>query len=463
MDDNLKTLWPVLLMFTTGAGLLIPSVRRKPALLLLLGGSFLAGWAVIIRDGKLIQEQIESYDEIEYLLYSLKTTLSKSVGDVDMSKVEQRATNSHPRHVNANQWIYSPRVTDRRQAEVEKHLREYKQIGSKCSDLKSRLSEEKIEGQFTVYVEQSIKTAINYVEKDGIIYSEEVDEIYQKLDLASIHLDLIMLNKNYINHPDTQIKFSPLLSEIHHGKIRETEQVSKVYQTGMEYLTLVKCDREICLENARDALRTAINNPSSQTIEVASKEVKSLETLRDHARAIEQFCRETDENRVDLDFSELKKRKQEATEAGDPQLIEGLAEKAETLARSQWKWEDLYAYNWRSFEKLVADYFRAKGYSASITRSGSDRGIDVIAESKTERIAIQIKHYKPENKVGRPTVQKTAAMLAANQATKVIILTSSQFTDPAVKEAHQYNGQVKLVNGQEFANLLSDTSIPIPD
>ena len=460
---DLKDLGLFSLLLISGVGIWTPPIRQSPVLVLLLGGIGLSAFIIMIKEGKKIQEQTDSHDEIVARLDSIEEGLSKSATDIDLALLRQRVEESHPHEVREGQWIYSAEDTDRKQAEVEKALSEYNRISSKCSDLKSRVSREDINSQATAYVENTLQNAISFVERDALHSGEDPERIHEHLDLANLYLDVIELEREYSERSSTSVQLNQLLTHIENGTSEETEAIRDIVEASRGYLSVLEWNEDPPTEDAREALNRATSNPSTKTAEIAFNEVESLITLQEDAITIEKFCRGTNENRVDFDFAELRKRTQEAIETGDPQLIEGLGEEVEKVANSRWEWNDLFTYSWRKFEKLVADYFRAEGYSAQVTRSGSDRGIDVIAQGESERIAIQVKQQNPENKVGRPVVQKTAAMLAANEATEVIIITSSRFTEPAVQEAQQYNGRVGLVNGQEFVQLLSDSSIPPPD
>ena len=46
------------------------------------------------------------------------------------------------------------------------------------------------------------------------------------------------------------------------------------------------------------------------------------------------------------------------------------------------------------FEQLVCDHYRQKGYRVQTTSASNDYGIDVFAEKKGEKIAVQVKMYE---------------------------------------------------------------------
>lgn len=94
------------------------------------------------------------------------------------------------------------------------------------------------------------------------------------------------------------------------------------------------------------------------------------------------------------------------------------------------------------FEDFVADLFERMGYTTKVTSKSGDFGVDVIAENRVERIAIQVKRHKLSNKVGAPTVQKTLGSIHKANANKTMIVTTSHFTGPAKEQAR--DGPIEL-------------------
>lgn len=100
------------------------------------------------------------------------------------------------------------------------------------------------------------------------------------------------------------------------------------------------------------------------------------------------------------------------------------------------KWKKLYAgltcdFMDRSpieFEQFIAELFTKMGYSTSTTPSSADYGADVIAKKDNETIAIQVKRYKPDNKVGVKEVNQVLGSMYRYNADKAIVITTSDFT-----------------------------------
>jgi len=93
------------------------------------------------------------------------------------------------------------------------------------------------------------------------------------------------------------------------------------------------------------------------------------------------------------------------------------------------------------FEEFIASLFNSLGYKTSVTSRAGDYGVDVVAENDLERVAIQCKKYQYGNSVGNQTVQMFlgAIQLKNLRANRGIIITTSQFTKQAYKQAEETN------------------------
>ena len=115
------------------------------------------------------------------------------------------------------------------------------------------------------------------------------------------------------------------------------------------------------------------------------------------------------------------------------------------------------------FEAYVADVWQERGYSCELTKGSGDAGIDVVAKKTGKRELIQAKRYS-EQSVGIDTVQRTAGLLVDNEfdASKVIIVTTSDFTADAERRAQQID-DLDLIDGRELVELGSNAGIDITD
>lgn len=105
----------------------------------------------------------------------------------------------------------------------------------------------------------------------------------------------------------------------------------------------------------------------------------------------------------------------------------------------------------RDFELLVAYLYRKKGYQVNITPRTRDGGYDIVAEKQSsrelQRFHVECKRY--EESVGVRIVRAVLGTLVVKKATKAVIVTSSNFTDTAKKEAYQ-SQRMELLNVTDF-------------
>jgi len=110
-------------------------------------------------------------------------------------------------------------------------------------------------------------------------------------------------------------------------------------------------------------------------------------------------------------------------------------------------------FNPEDFEHLIAKLFNAKGYKAQVTQYQGDFGVDVIAESGSQKAVIQVKHWK--NNVGSPDVQKTLGSMFKYKANQAIVITSSDFTNQAY-ETMDGSTPLELWNGERVQQEIEE-------
>lgn len=107
--------------------------------------------------------------------------------------------------------------------------------------------------------------------------------------------------------------------------------------------------------------------------------------------------------------------------------------------------ELMYELQPRRFEELVAELLRSQGFDPTLTPTTRDGGRDIIA-TRSDRLGtllyvIECKRYAPENKVGVAQVRGIYGVVQAERASKAVLVTTSHFTNEAIKFAQplQYN------------------------
>jgi restriction system protein len=113
---------------------------------------------------------------------------------------------------------------------------------------------------------------------------------------------------------------------------------------------------------------------------------------------------------------------------------------------------------WQEFEALVAEGFRARGFS--VTETGgpqADGGVDMVLTRGTERFLVQCKQWKAF-KVGVTVVRELYGVMAARGAAGGYVVTSGRFTTDAISFAEGRN--IVLLDGPELMRLLKTGSAP---
>lgn len=122
------------------------------------------------------------------------------------------------------------------------------------------------------------------------------------------------------------------------------------------------------------------------------------------------------------------------------------------------------------FEKLVVELLVKMGYggsqrnAAKAVGSIGDEGIDgIIDEDRLglETIYIQAKRWNPNSSVGRPEIQKFVGALEGKRSKKGIFITTTKFTDDALRYARSINSKVVLIDGVQLTDLMIDYGVGV--
>lgn len=119
--------------------------------------------------------------------------------------------------------------------------------------------------------------------------------------------------------------------------------------------------------------------------------------------------------------------------------------------------ESLRAMSWREFEELVGEAYRRKGFVVDVCGSAcGDGGVDVRLHRGGEVVLVQCKHWK-KWKVGEQIVRELAGVVAAERATRGIVVTSGVFTAGARRFGKK--GEIELLDGSALLKLVRDVQV----
>lgn len=122
------------------------------------------------------------------------------------------------------------------------------------------------------------------------------------------------------------------------------------------------------------------------------------------------------------------------------------------------------------FEHLVVELMLKMGYggfredAGDVTGKPGDGGIDgIINEDRLGIDAIHIQAKKWEGPVGRPELQRFVGAIQGRGANKGIFVTSSTFTDEAVRyaEGNLRDIRLKTIDGKRLAELMVEYGVGV--
>jgi HJR/Mrr/RecB family endonuclease len=120
--------------------------------------------------------------------------------------------------------------------------------------------------------------------------------------------------------------------------------------------------------------------------------------------------------------------------------------------------EKLYDMSPRKFEELIASLLQDFGFDTDLTKATKDGGRDIIASiiNKVSNflIYVECKRYKAENKIGVGIIREVIGVHNIHKPAKSIIVTTSFFTQDAIKEAKNFENQLDLKDFNDLKTWL---------
>lgn len=116
--------------------------------------------------------------------------------------------------------------------------------------------------------------------------------------------------------------------------------------------------------------------------------------------------------------------------------------------------ESIRVLSWFDFERLLAEAFRRQGYSVDcVGGNGPDGGVDLRLERTGELVLVQCKQWLSWS-VGVKVVRELYGIVAAENATRGIVVTSGKFTHDAITFARTVS--LTLIDGEELVALIAE-------
>jgi len=120
------------------------------------------------------------------------------------------------------------------------------------------------------------------------------------------------------------------------------------------------------------------------------------------------------------------------------------------------------------FERLVVELLVRMGYGGSRREAAravgqvGDEGIDgIIDQDRLGLDTIYIQAKKWDQCVGRPEIQKFVGALAGKRAKKGVFITTSSFSQEAVRYVSTIEARIVLIDGKRLAELMIDYGVGV--
>lgn len=108
--------------------------------------------------------------------------------------------------------------------------------------------------------------------------------------------------------------------------------------------------------------------------------------------------------------------------------------------------------SWLEFESYIGEFFKQQGYEVKQAFSQKpDGGVDIWMRKDGQLTLVQCKHWKTR-KVGIQILREMYAVMIEHNASKMIIVTSGDFTSEAIKYA--LDKRLWLINGGELVHMI---------
>ncbi|EJE4199503.1 restriction endonuclease [Vibrio cholerae] len=112
----------------------------------------------------------------------------------------------------------------------------------------------------------------------------------------------------------------------------------------------------------------------------------------------------------------------------------------------------LNSLSWLEFESYIGEFFKQQGYEVKQAFSQKpDGGVDIWMRKDGQLTLVQCKHWK-SRKVGIQILREMYAVMIEHNASKMIVVTSGDFTSEAIKYA--LDKRLWLINGGELVHMI---------
>lgn len=133
-----------------------------------------------------------------------------------------------------------------------------------------------------------------------------------------------------------------------------------------------------------------------------------------------------------------------------PLIIQANVFKRTLIEKIGTNMEEVMKLTPRQFEEFVAEIFEKEGFRVELTQQTRDNGKDIIVTSQgitgKSLYYVECKKRAAGNKVEVGVIQRLHGVVVADKATKGIVVTTSSFSDPAIREVKKIEHQMTLMD-----------------
>lgn len=129
------------------------------------------------------------------------------------------------------------------------------------------------------------------------------------------------------------------------------------------------------------------------------------------------------------------------------------AQSTHTPTEAQWSITFLQSLDWKVFETLCTEYFKAKGIPSKETSIGTDGGVDIMLFGNNANKPYAVVQCKQWSKpVGVNLLRELLGVMTHQQVSKGFFITSRTFTEPA--ETFGKSSRLALIDGNKLIKRL---------
>lgn len=110
----------------------------------------------------------------------------------------------------------------------------------------------------------------------------------------------------------------------------------------------------------------------------------------------------------------------------------------------------------RDFQKLVGALWQRRGWEVSVIEEDMHIRCTNSAKGQNSQIAIQCHRHQSGNPVTKTHIEGHSELAARSDLDRVIVVTTSRFTDGARRQAEIYG--IELVSSSELAEIIQEVN-----